>query len=183
MSKITCAQRGCTEEGSFPAPRDPRDLKSRQYFCKEHIKEFNKRWNGLEGFSTNEIYTMQDYVGTWDKPTWKMGLNSQSDTSARFQFDTADDLFNFFNARRTESAKTGASDERDMTLPPDVHEACAIFSIEPPFNNQKLKRTYLNLVKKHHPDVNQNSEEAEATLKKINVAYQILSDYLERYAA
>src|SRR5271156_2808283 len=39
-----------------------------------------------------------------------------------------------------------------------------------------IKSAYRRLARKHHPDVNPNNKEAEATFKQINEAYQVLSD-------
>lgn len=180
-NKQLCAHPECAEPGEFSAPKNPRNLRERQFFCKKHIVEFNKRWNGLEGFSSDEIFTMQDGAATWNRPTWAMGVNSHSAQAAQFQFNSADDLYNFFSARKkAETAKTDTKETTGASLPPDVREACAIFSLTPPFSAQLLKRTYLNLVKQHHPDIHKNNPEAEEMVKKINVAHQILADYVER---
>lgn len=175
-----CAWPNCTEEANFPAPRNPRNLAQRQYFCAEHIKEFNKRWNGLEGFSENEIYQMQDGAATWQRPTWNMGLN-QTPTAAKVEqgFANADDLFGFFKSRVARE-RNGESLPSTKHLPADVKEACAIFSIEAPLEAVTLKKRYLSLVKQHHPDVNK-SEGAPEQIKRINVAYRILTDYAERH--
>lgn len=175
--KNSCAWPNCPEEGTFSAPRNPRDLSQRQYFCQPHIKEFNKRWNGLSGFSENEIYTMQDGTATWNRPTWNMGL-SQAATTARIErtFASADDLFGFFQNRvAQENTRQAASPH----LPPDVKEACSIFSIEQPLEEMLLKKRYLSLVKQHHPDVNK-SQDAPEHIKRINVAYRILTDFAQR---
>lgn len=175
--KQPCAWPNCTEEGTFSAPRNPRNLSDRQYFCQPHIKEFNKRWNGLTGFSEDEIYGMQDSQGTWNRPTWSMGLG-QKPTGARTDkvFANSEDLYGFFKNRLAEeSVKLPTS----KNLPPDVKEACAIFSIEQPLEEMMLKKRYLNLVKQHHPDVNK-SPDAPEHIKRINVAYRILADFAQR---
>lgn len=182
---VHCAWPECTEEGSFPAPRNPRDLSQRQYFCAPHIKEFNKKWDGLKGFSENEIYGMQDGTATWNRPTWNVGLKSgqygdAAPNGARVKegFADADDLYGFFKTRLARELN-GESLPSTRHLPADVKEACVIFSIEGPLAGDVLKKRYISLVKQHHPDVNK-SENAPEHIKRINVAYRILSDYAER---
>lgn len=180
-----CAWPDCPNEGSFPAPRNPRDLRERQYFCEAHIKEFNKRWNGLEGFSENEIYKMQDGTATWQRPTWSVGLNGAGPSDAHVEhpyvdpFARADDLFSFFKSRVARE-KAGESLPSTAHLPADVKESCAIFGIEQPLEPVTLKKRYLSLMKQHHPDVNKSASQAADQTKRINVAYRILTDYAER---
>lgn len=170
-----CAWPECSEDASFPAPRDPRNLSARQYFCQAHIKEFNKRWNGLEGFSPDEMFRMQNGGAAWDKPTRPMGLNGFGEAEPRTSpFSSAQDLFEFFQTR---TAQEGVAAPRSLNLPPDVKEACVIFNIEAPLEESALKKHYLALVKQHHPDVNK-SEHAEDHIKRINVAYKILTAYV-----
>ena len=166
-----CSWPECNEEGTFPAPRNPRDLRDRQYFCAPHIKEFNKRWNGLEGFSETEIYGMQDGTANWKRPAWNMGLQGQGPNAGRVEppkidpFADPDDLYGFSKSRH---------------LPADVKESCAIFGIERPLEAVTLKKRYISLMKQHHPDVNQSSTAADQS-KRINVAYRILAEYAERH--
>lgn len=174
-----CAWPGCDCEGTFPAPRDPRNLGARQYFCQPHIKEFNKRWNGLEGFSVDEIYQMQDGGATWNRPTWGMGINGQKAHAKSSPFSNAQDLFNFFQQRVATEPNTGKGESPASLLPPDVKEACVIFNIGQPLPAATLKKQYHALVKQHHPDVNK-SDQSEEHIKRINVAYQILTDYATR---
>jgi hypothetical protein len=182
---VKCAWPDCEEEGTFPAPRDPRNLSARQYFCAPHIKEFNKRWDGLKGFSENEIYDMQDGTAKWQRPTWNMNLKAFAtnatvqDSRDKAPFANADDLYGFFRDRVTRE-RAGESLPSTRHLPADVKEACAIFSIEQPLEAMMLKKRYISLVKQHHPDVN-TSPEAPEHIKRINVAYRILTDYAERH--
>ena len=176
-----CAHPGCEKEGLYPAPRDPKNLSERQYFCLEHIKEFNKNWNGLAGMTQDDIWSMQTGA-TWDRHTWKFGTQNQSYDAATALFGRAEDLFSFFQQRLREDVAKGRSYHEKDTLPPDVQEACHLFEIsEPLFDAKKLKQHYLSLMKKYHPDVNDNAKEAEEHVKKINVAYQILQDYQQKH--
>ena len=45
---------------------------------------------------------------------------------------------------------------------------------------EDIKKSYVKLVKKYHPDVNQGDAAAEETLKRINEAYDVLKDLAKR---
>ncbi|TLX89469.1 MAG: hypothetical protein E6K94_09990 [Thaumarchaeota archaeon] len=55
----------------------------------------------------------------------------------------------------------------------------AIFGISQDANFQEIKKSYRKLAKKYHPDRNK-SPHAEETIKKINEAFEILSDKRKR---
>ena len=189
MNKHICAHPECTLEGTFPAPRDPKNIYDRQYFCQTHIAEFNKKWNGLTGMSEDDIFSMQT-KSTWERPTQPFGVHGENARKAQFSFGTSDDLYAFFKQRQKreflDSLKYGKNEEtpfeketeKKQDLPPDVQESCSIFNIELPIESKKLKSTYLQLIKKHHPDKNAGSKKAEEHVKRINVAYQILKDFM-----
>lgn len=176
----TCAWPDCTLEGTFPAPKDPRDLRLRQYFCQAHIREFNKRWNGLDGFHPEEIFRMQNVGPSWDKPTWNMGMGDARSETRSTPFSNADDLFEFFQQRIRREGQ-GSATTLEGELPADVREAMVILNVQQPLEQAMLKKQYLGLVKQHHPDVNKSAG-AEEHIKRINVAYKILADYATRPA-
>ena len=47
-------------------------------------------------------------------------------------------------------------------------------------NNDQLKRRYKTLVKKYHPDVNNNIEDKEKKMKEINKAYKIIQKFVTK---
>ena len=172
-----CAWPNCSEEGEFPAPIDPRDLSKRQKFCKKHIKEFNKKWNGLDGFNADELESIQFGDATWNRPTWPLGTNpfAQAET---ITFESADDLYDFFKQRTSEPKTKEKQAQTSQELPADVAESCIIFDLKSPPTKPDLKKIYLKLVKRHHPDVNNSNAKAEDYVKRINVAYQILKNFI-----
>ena len=51
-----------------------------------------------------------------------------------------------------------------------------ILGLSPHATESEIRRAYRKLARKNHPDVNPNDKDAEDLFKKINEAYQILSD-------
>lgn len=51
-----------------------------------------------------------------------------------------------------------------------------ILGIEPDSDETQIKAAYKNLVKRWHPDLNNNSIESRQMMKDINEAYEVLSD-------
>ena len=59
----------------------------------------------------------------------------------------------------------------------DIYEALRIFEITSNFTKEELKKRYLELSKKYHPDLNGDEE----MMKKVNMAYEILKKHNESY--
>lgn len=55
-----------------------------------------------------------------------------------------------------------------------------ILGVERDADDQAIKSAYRKLAMKYHPDKNPGDQEAEATFKEINEAYEILSDTSKR---
>ena len=67
--------------------------------------------------------------------------------------------------------------EKPSDLPPDVKQACAIMNIELPITEDKLRKTYLKLLKQHHPDKNAGNKNAEEMMKQVNIANEIIKQF------
>lgn len=59
----------------------------------------------------------------------------------------------------------------------DIYEALKIFGITSNFTKEELKKRYLDLSKKYHPDLNGDEE----MMKKVNMAYEILKKHNVSY--
>lgn len=55
-----------------------------------------------------------------------------------------------------------------------------ILNVSPSADEKEVKKAYHKLAKKYHPDVNQGNKAAEEKFKKINEAYEVLSDNAKR---
>ncbi len=164
----SCYWASCRQPGDYKAPKPggaPRDY---QWFCEEHIVQFNKSWDFFAGMSEAEIYAFQkdSYLG--HNPTWK--VNHQASSMHQRMNDAFGKLFG-----------EGAGFESvQVTLPRELRDALAVLDLEHPTDKDSIKSQYRELAKKYHPDRNAGNKLAEEAFKKVTHAYQILmSQYSE----
>ncbi len=200
----TCAYDGCTSDGTYRAPKHgcPQNIKDDtcwHWLCLTHVREYNAAWNFYKDMTEAEIIAHWKRDITWDRPSWPLG-NWQSAAAAKPILRSAsyyqnhyqqNNQYNHFNDNHDEhdtfKDPFGLFDEmphaHDAPSPPPKRtttaedEAIRLFNLPPHFKPADLQKVYRALVKQHHPDVNGGSLEAEAYIKKINSAYQLLKRY------
>lgn len=175
-----CDVPGCAGHGEFKAPKSRYDLRDYYWFCLDHVREYNKNWDYFKGMSQGEIENHMYNTMLWDRPTWRAtqaGYNEEKLRKAVYEeYRTGDDGFADFGSNDDTEAKISA-----RNLPRPVLDALSVLDLEPPVNWEDIRKKYKSLAKKHHPDINNNSKDAEEHLKKINIAYSLLKLAYEAY--
>ncbi len=175
-----CAVEGCTGAGEYRAPKD-RSLSDYHTLCLEHVRAYNARWNFHAGLSSHELEQEIRSAATWDRPTWKLGtLGAGFRGTFRPGRTRVHDPFGF--AEDTDFDPRGRAKREEKAQAANPHtafigardKALKIFELSWPITLESLRRRYKVLVKKHHPDANGGSAEAETRMKIINEAYQTL---------
>jgi hypothetical protein len=158
-----CDSPGCPREGGFRAPKSRANLREFRWFCLEHVREYNASWDYYKGMSEGEIEAEVRADASWQRPTWPLGQNSNT---AKLQESLEAELRAFAFGAERPAPHTNA--------PPELREALEVFELVWPVSLDTVKTTYKALAKKHHPDANQGSKQAEERLKTINLAYATL---------
>jgi len=164
----TCYWAGCRQPGDYKAPKPhgaPRDY---QWFCEEHITQFNKSWDFFAGMSEAEIYAFQkdSYIG--NHPTWK--VNEQAANLHGRMNDAFGKLF----------GESYGSTVINSIIPREVRDALSVLDLDHPTDKKTIKSQYREMVKKYHPDVNGGNARAEEAFKKVTQAYHyLMANYLE----
>ncbi len=163
-----CATDGCSEPAEYKAPVSKERLGEYQWFCLDHIREFNRSWNYFDGMTMSEIehYMYDALLGhrpTWDREGhWHRGKEEHTtklrDAFAQF-FAWEDSLggsrnLGPLNAKQRQALSTLEMDE------PDTIDA--------------LKIQYKKLVKAYHPDMHQGDTKYEEKFKAVTAAYAYL---------
>ncbi|HYE48042.1 MAG TPA: J domain-containing protein [Azospirillaceae bacterium] len=163
-----CDHPGCCEGGEYRAPKGRDRLNEYYWFCLEHVRAYNKAWDYYAGMSQDQIEAHIRNSTTWERPTWRMG---EWRNRERYLRDRAMGDF-VFGAEWTGEERAEAPPRRQPRTPEE--EALAVLELEPPVDFARIKARYRELAKRHHPDANGGSKEAEETLKIINQAYNTL---------
>lgn len=164
----SCDHPGCSHEGEYRAPRARDRLNDYYWFCLEHVRAYNSKWDYYKGMSVDEIEREVRDSTTWQRPTWPLGAKT---SNRRFSFGL-NDPFGLFEEEAEEIKKA-------KTRPPTPEEeAMKVLELEGPLTLKALKARYKELVKRHHPDANGGDKAAEEKFKQISQAYTTLRNSL-----
>lgn len=153
-----CAHEGCAEEALYRAPISRDRLDEYQWFCLEHVRDYNKSWDYFAGMDEEEIEAQRRFDTVWNRPSWKVGGGPKD-------FNNVKDDFGFFNEE-----EAGAPPPRSRP-PTEEERALAELGLAHPVSFEEIKARYIELVKVLHPDANGGNPENEERLKQINQAY------------
>ena len=160
-----CEAPGCNLGGDYRAPRARDRLDEYRWFCLEHVRDYNKKWDYFAGLDAEAIEQHIRADTTWRRPVWPLGGRR---SASRFHdpLGLADDA----GLGERPPPKMDGSEQ----LTPAEHDALEALELSWPTTQSDVKSRYKALVKRHHPDANGGSREAEEKLKEINAAYSTL---------
>jgi len=164
-----CNVAGCVEPGGYKAPVSRDRVGQYQWFCLEHIREYNAQWDYFAGQGADEIESFVREAVTGHRPTWTRESRIR-DHYLKLQ----DALHDFLSGTYVRERTT------PHYLSGKVRRALATMDISYPFTEQALKAQYRVLVKKFHPDVNKGDKKSEEKFKQISTSYSLLVEYLKR---
>ncbi|MDD5586425.1 MAG: J domain-containing protein [Alphaproteobacteria bacterium] len=168
VKQRSCDCPGCDQAGHYRAPQSRERLREYYWFCLDHVRAYNKRWDYLGGLSPEEIEARIRHDAVWERPTWSFSEAQKREQQLR---DSINRSF-FSNAwDETEPAAEDASPPQPVIGEGD---ALAVLGLALPVVFAEVKARYRLLVKRHHPDANGGSREAEEKLKIINHAFTTL---------
>lgn len=169
---LSCDHPGCEAEGIYRAPRSRDDPKACYWFCLEHVRTYNRSWNYFADMTPNEIemYLRDDVTG--HRPTWPFGVGVRF--KPYFRIGPLDDFLGLFADPWLARHRIYAARARRKRPASPQEKALAVMELDYPVARAQIKSRYKELVKRHHPDANGGSKDAEERLKLINQAYSYL---------
>ncbi len=163
-----CESPGCRLWGEYRAPRARDRLNEHRWFCLEHVREYNKKWDYFAGLDAEAIEAHIRADTTWRRPVWPLGGRSSGGSYAHIidPFGLADDA--------GLGEKPAPHYDGSEQLTPAERNALDVLELSWPLTRAAVKSRYKELVKLHHPDANGGARDAEEKLKQINAAYSTL---------
>lgn len=174
-----CEWPECSEEGEHRAPRSRDELNSYRWFCQEHAREYNKRWNYFDGMTDEEVEADRRADTVWRRPSWPLGDGPPTpEQASQFWRGAYADPFDLLGSKARHDREGGEQDDAmGPTLADDVRRALDVFGMEPPVTIDEVKARYKALVKRYHPDAAEAGG-SDDRIKDINQAYKIILGFL-----
>lgn len=178
----TCDHPGCTERAGYRAPRGRDALRSYFWFCLDHVREYNSRWDFYRGMTPGQIEAHLRADTSWQRPSWKLGTG----TANKAEFNEEDildplDILGASRRNRAERAKESARQRAAASGPPEpLRQPLATLDLSWPVSLDDVKTRYRALARRHHPDANIGDQKAEERFKAIGAAYSILKMHFSR---
>lgn len=169
-----CSHPGCTLVGEFRAPgvQAPGFDGPGQYrwFCLDHIRAFNARYDWFSGMSREEIEAAQMPAAGWERATRAFRPTAGVDEPPRWAdfSDPLEAISARFRARAADRGSAGPS------LTAEERRALAELGLAADADAKALRTRYTELLRRYHPDRNGGDRRHEKKLQAVVEAYQLL---------
>ncbi|GAN89112.1 heat shock protein DnaJ [Gluconobacter thailandicus F149-1 = NBRC 100600] len=170
------------ERAGYRAPRGREALRSYFWFCLDHVREYNSRWDFYRGMTPGQIEAHLRADTSWQRPSWKLGTG----TANKAEFNEEDildplDILGASRRNRAERAKETARQRAAASGPPEpLRQPLATLDLSWPVSLDEVKTRYRALARRHHPDANIGDQKAEERFKAIGSAYAVLKTHFSR---
>ena len=168
---LFCCAEGCDLRGTHRVILDFHNPKKVSYMCLDHIKAHNKSVNYYANMSADQIENEIKADTIWRKPTWPL----RGDAHGPQSMDITKDYFEFF----TDLAPSKKGVSSAPTFPKDIENAAHVLGVLLPASLADVKKIYKKCVKACHPDLHRGEKNHEERLKKVNIAYKVLTKFLQ----
>jgi len=141
-------------------------------FCVDHVREYNRSYNYFDGMGDADVARYQRETVTGHRPTWKLGAYGTADMTAAPRPSIRPgrlDPFGLFG-----SAATRAPRAPKRAVGNAARRAFDTLGLDADATSGEIKAKYKILVKRHHPDANGGTRDAEDRLVEIIKAYRYL---------
>lgn len=172
-SSRVCDKPGCEEPGKYRAPKSPDSVNEYLWFCMDHVREYNLKWNFFDNHSDEELQKQFDADKVWGRPTKPFGdrgdnphPNNEAAAWARLGIeDPMEVLGDKGTAHRTEQIRR---------LPATERKALDILDAKDHWTKSEIRKQYKVLVKDLHPDMNGGKRDDEDRLQEVVWAWDQL---------
>ena len=171
-STRACEHPGCQETGQYRAPKSPDDLDDFYWFCKDHVREYNLKWNFFNGQTEEEIDAQVGKDRVWERETKPFGKRGEEARAwARLGVDDPHQILGENATRNPGKSITGT-----RKLPPTERRALDILEAKDHWTKAEIRKSYKALIKVLHPDMNGGDRGHEDQLGEVVWAWDQIKD-------
>lgn len=170
-SSRRCDHPDCEQAGKYRAPKSPDNLAEFHWFCMEHVRAYNLKWNFFEAQTEAELEEQMERDKVWERPTkpfreaveGRRGDPPESEAWARFGIN---DPMEVLGANATQNPVRNGTD-RTRRLPPTERKAIEILDARDHWSKAEIRKQYKIMVKELHPDMNGGKRDDEDRLREV----------------
>jgi len=170
-SSRRCDHDGCQEAGKFRAPKAPDVLDDYLWFCKDHVREYNLKWNFFDGTTEAEINAQMSKDKVWERATKPLG-DPEARAWARLGIEDAHQVLGNNATRNPGKSITGGT----RKLPPTERRAIEILEAKDHWTKAEVRKSYKALIKVLHPDMNGGDRSQEDQLQEVVWAWDQIKE-------
>lgn len=163
-SRRSCEHEGCQEAGQYRAPRAPDVLDEFRWFCKDHVREYNLKWNFFQGTTEAELNAQMSRDKVWERET-KPFRDPEARAWSRLGIEDPHQVLGE-NATKN-PGKSGGSAGSGRRLPPTERRAVEILEARDTWSKADVRKAYKKLIKVLHPDMNGGDRSQEEQLQQV----------------
>lgn len=167
-----CDYPGCKEKGAYRAPKSPDLLDEFFWFCKDHIREYNLKWNFFQGTTDEEFQKFLDKDRVWERETKPFSRQGDGNAWARLGVN---DPMSLLGEKATQNPGRVMS-TATRKLPPTERKAIEILDARDTMSKAEIRKVYKGLIKVLHPDMNGGDRSHEEQLQEVVWAWDQLKD-------
>jgi DnaJ-domain-containing protein 1 len=171
-----CAEPGCVNAGEFRAPTQHSAAGPMQgpgqyaYFCLEHVRAFNARYDWFSGMSREEIEEAQRPAAGWENAA---RFFAQAGVDSPPKWADFQDPLDAISARFKDGIRRGTA-AQNSRFPAEERRALETLGLDETADLRAVRSNYSKLVRQFHPDRNGGDRRYEKKLQSVIEAYQVL---------
>lgn len=169
-SNRVCDHEGCQNDGKYRAPKAPDVLDEFFWFCQEHVREYNLKWNFFNGTTEAEINAQMSKDKVWERET-RTFVDPETRAWARLGIDDPHQVLGANATQNHGKARAGG-----RKLPPTERRAVDILEAEDTWTKAEIRKAYKALIKVLHPDINGGDRSQEEQLQQVVWAWSQIKE-------
>jgi len=170
-SQRVCDHPDCEERGLYRAPKSPDDLDDYYWFCKDHVRAYNLKWNFFDGSTEEELTAQMEKDRVWERETKPFRQSAEERAWARLGVDDPHQVLGDNATRNPGKSVTGT-----RRLPPTERRAIEILDAKDHWTKSEVRKAYKALIKVLHPDMNGGDRSHEEQLQEVVWAWDQIKE-------